>query len=43
VREIGDSGCLMVRPDQHVAWRSIAASKDPQADLTRVLRAILGH
>ena len=22
VREIGDCGCLLVRPDQHVAWRS---------------------
>lgn len=43
VRDIGDSGCVLVRPDQHVAWRNSAASSDPTADLTRILRAILGH
>ena len=43
VRDITDSGCVLVRPDQHVAWRSRSASSDPAADLTRVLRAILGH
>ena len=21
-REIGDAGCVLVRPDQHVAWRA---------------------
>ena len=39
--EIADDGCLLVRPDHHVAWRSPALSADPQADLTRALRAIL--
>ena len=43
VREIKDGGCLLVRPDHHVAWRSMSAATDPQADLTRVLRSILGH
>lgn len=40
--EIGDSGCLLVRPDQHVCWR--ASSIDgttPRADLARVLRQVL--
>jgi 2,4-dichlorophenol 6-monooxygenase len=41
-REIGDAGCLLVRPDQHVCWRSQGLAKDPGAELTRVLRAILG-
>ena len=41
--EIRDAGCLLVRPDQHVAWRAATLTADPQADLSRVLRAILGH
>lgn len=39
--EITDSGCLLVRPDQHVAWRAVTLSEAPEADLTRVLRSIL--
>jgi 2,4-dichlorophenol 6-monooxygenase len=38
---IADSGALLVRPDQHVAWRAARLGADPQADLTRALRAIL--
>lgn len=41
-REIADAGCLLVRPDQHVAWRAPALTADPAADLARVLTAILG-
>ncbi len=41
-RGIGDEGCLLVRPDQHVAWRSINAVKDATAELSRVMSAILG-
>ena len=41
--EIRDAGCLLVRPDQHVAWRSATLTANPQADLSRVLNAILGH
>ena len=39
--EISDSGCLLVRPDQHVAWRLEELAGDPEAELRRVLRAIL--
>jgi 2,4-dichlorophenol 6-monooxygenase len=42
-REIGDAGCLIVRPDHHVAWRAHGPSASAEADLTRVLRHILGH
>ncbi len=42
-REIRDAGCLLVRPDQHVAWRSEALTANPEADLGRVLSTILGH
>ncbi|MEQ3708194.1 MAG: FAD-dependent monooxygenase [Tateyamaria sp.] len=40
-REIGDGGCVLVRPDHHVAWRSDGASDTAQADLLRVLSAVL--
>ncbi|MDX2377529.1 FAD-dependent monooxygenase [Microbacterium sp. LRZ72] len=43
VSEIGERGCVLVRPDQHVAWRSEGGSDDPRAELTRVLRACLAQ
>ncbi len=39
--EVSDSGCVLVRPDHHVAWRSSTMPQDPAAALTRALRAIL--
>jgi 2,4-dichlorophenol 6-monooxygenase len=42
-REIGDAGCLLVRPDQHVAWRSAGLAQDPEAELRRVMTSILGN
>ena len=40
-REIGDAGCILVRPDHHVAWRADTISDAPEAALSRVLKAIL--
>jgi 2,4-dichlorophenol 6-monooxygenase len=42
-REIADAGCLLVRPDQHVAWRAMGGSATAEADLRVALRAVLGH
>ena len=39
--EIGDSGCVLVRPDHHVAWRRTEAGDDPQGDLAGALSRIL--
>jgi 2,4-dichlorophenol 6-monooxygenase len=39
---IDAEGALLVRPDQHVAWRSPRASADPRAALEAALAAILG-
>ena len=39
--EITDSGCVLVRPDHHVAWRVNSLPKDPAAELTRVMKQIL--
>jgi 2,4-dichlorophenol 6-monooxygenase len=36
-------GALLVRPDQHVAFRSRGGSADPKADLVRALARVLGR
>ncbi|AKE01087.1 2,4-dichlorophenol 6-monooxygenase (plasmid) [Rhodococcus erythropolis] len=41
VREIGDGGALLVRPDRHIAWRSHAVTDDPHDDLANALRTVL--
>jgi 2,4-dichlorophenol 6-monooxygenase len=42
-REVDEAGCVLVRPDAHVAWRSTGASADPAADLSRVLTQVLAR
>ncbi|MDJ0824615.1 MAG: FAD-dependent monooxygenase [Rhodobacter sp.] len=42
-REITDSGCVLTRPDQHVAWRAGAVTDDPAGDLRRVMTKILAR
>lgn len=39
---IGPDGALLVRPDQHVAWRSARAVPKPTDELARVFPRILG-
>ncbi|MFM7094336.1 MAG: monooxygenase FAD-binding protein, partial [Actinomycetota bacterium] len=41
VREISDAGCILVRPDRHVGWRSLGSHKDAGGELLRVMRTIL--
>ena len=36
------AGAVLVRPDNHVAWRSTGLSADPAAELARVLATVLG-
>ncbi|TDL79315.1 2,4-dichlorophenol 6-monooxygenase [Palleronia sediminis] len=43
VSEIADDGCLLVRPDHHVAWRAPAMTGDAEGDLRRALSAILAR
>lgn len=40
-REVGDHGAILVRPDRHVAWRSMALLADPPGALSGALRQIL--
>ena len=42
-REISDSGCLLVRPDQHVAFRAMAATATAEKDLSAAFTTLLGH
>jgi 2,4-dichlorophenol 6-monooxygenase len=42
-REVEDDGCLLVRPDRFVAYRSASLAADPEAELRRVLTQILGR
>jgi 2,4-dichlorophenol 6-monooxygenase len=41
--EISDAGCILVRPDHHVAWRALEKSAQPRADLKRALTTILAR
>ncbi|MCW2903793.1 MAG: tfdB [Streptosporangiaceae bacterium] len=42
VREVDETGCVLVRPDAHVAWRSQSSDPDSLAELSTVLARILG-
>jgi 2,4-dichlorophenol 6-monooxygenase len=41
VREIGDTGAVLVRPDRKVGWRTATEPADPGEELESVLRVIL--
>jgi hypothetical protein len=39
---LGPDGALLVRPDQHIAWRSAAIVPDAVDDLVRAARGYAG-
>ena len=41
--EIEEDGCLLVRPDHHIAWRAFSAMPDAAAKLGEVLEKILAR
>ncbi|MEO0963326.1 MAG: hypothetical protein AAFY01_12990 [Pseudomonadota bacterium] len=41
-REVNDDGCVLVRPDRIVAWRSMDMISDPKTALHDVMSKILG-
>jgi 2,4-dichlorophenol 6-monooxygenase len=43
VCEIEADGALLVRPDQHVAWRARSAPVDPVAALAAAIRSVFGR
>jgi 2,4-dichlorophenol 6-monooxygenase len=42
LREIEEGGALLVRPDKHIAWRSMRLPDDPGTALRAALTQILG-
>ena len=43
VSEISDTGCILVRPDHHVAWRAFESVNDPSSVLLGVFQRILAR
>ena len=43
LREITDTGCLVVRPDAHVAYRAHSVEADPTTALTAAFEGLLGR
>ena len=41
-REVGTTGCVLVRPDQHVAWRAQRFGAESPAELTAAVRQAVG-
>ncbi|GAA2849709.1 FAD-dependent monooxygenase [Pseudonocardia halophobica] len=43
LREVSESGCVLVRPDAHVGWRAHELPADPERELTATLAALLAR
>ncbi|MFI1098724.1 FAD-dependent monooxygenase [Streptomyces sp. NPDC020917] len=43
LREVTDQGAILVRPDNHVAWRSAGAADNPASVLATVMSTVLGQ
>jgi 2,4-dichlorophenol 6-monooxygenase len=43
IREVSDRGCLLVRPDRFIAWRSHDLPGDPAGALRGAMRSVLGR
>ncbi|WP_206792003.1 FAD-dependent monooxygenase [Amycolatopsis sp. MtRt-6] len=41
LREVTESGCVLVRPDAHVGWRACELPADPEKELTEALARLL--
>lgn len=43
LREVEESGALLVRPDKHIVWRAHTLPEDPEAELRAALSQALGR
>jgi 2,4-dichlorophenol 6-monooxygenase len=43
LREVGEDGALLVRPDKHIGWRSMSLPADPQRALHAALSSLLSR
>ncbi len=42
-REVEENGCVLVRPDRVVAWRSTGMVAGPAEELRKVMKSVLGY
>lgn len=42
-REVEDDGCVLLRPDRVVCWRSVGMREDAEAAVLRVVKGVLGR
>jgi 2,4-dichlorophenol 6-monooxygenase len=40
-REVSEGGCVLVRPDMHLAWRANGMADDPAAEPLEMMSRIL--
>ncbi len=43
LREVGEDGALLVRPDKHIGWRSMSLAADPEAALREAMTSLLSR
>ena len=43
LREIESNGCILLRPDRHVVWRTPRIGPDPTSQLINVMQQVLGR
>jgi 2,4-dichlorophenol 6-monooxygenase len=43
LREVDESGALLIRPDKHIAWRAMSMPDDPASELRDALLSILAR
>jgi len=43
LREIESNGCILLRPDRHVVWRTPRIGPDPTSQLINVMQQLLGR
>jgi 2,4-dichlorophenol 6-monooxygenase len=43
LREISEEGCILVRPDRHIAFRSMGMVDDPDAVLGSAVKRVLAR
>ena len=43
LRQVETTGCVLVRPDRHVAWRSMRYTPDSARQLPAVIKQVLGQ
>jgi 2,4-dichlorophenol 6-monooxygenase len=41
LREVAEDGCVLIRPDAHVAWRAATMVDDPASELLSTLESVL--